>query len=171
MINFKRRFHGNGTSIQFYTVPNLNLQDLSYHMVYHLFEGEGGTPAQNLPPLAPLLLPVKLFAITKNVRSVNKYSIRTFLNFWINANNDHFPVKVFIFRYYEMMDNTPAKKCRKSPKNSPQNCHIWPPFSPIYLRKCLTNSGRYILSQGTEEKSNAICSLDKLLIYVCKKNY
>ena len=24
-------------------------------MVYHLFEGEGGTSAQNLPPLAPLL--------------------------------------------------------------------------------------------------------------------
>ena len=54
-----------------------------------------------------------------------------------------------------MMDNTPAKKCRKSPKNR----HIRPPFSPFYLRKCLTNSGRYILSQGTEENSNAICSL------------
>ena len=40
-----------------------------------------------------------------------------------------------------MMDNTPAKKCRKSPKNR----HIWPPFSPFYLRKCLTNSGRYRL--------------------------
>ena len=56
-----------------------------------------------------------------------------------------FPWKVFIFRYKSMMDNTPAKKCRKSPKNR----HIRPPFS--YLRKCLTNSGRYILSQGTEE--------------------
>ena len=54
-----------------------------------------------------------------------------------------------------MMDNTPAKKCRKPPKNR----HIRPPFSPFYLRKCLTNSGRYILSQGTEENSNAICRL------------
>ena len=54
-----------------------------------------------------------------------------------------------------MMDNTPATKCRKSPKNR----HIRPPFSPFYLRKCLTNSGRYILSQGTEENSNPICSL------------
>ena len=54
-----------------------------------------------------------------------------------------------------MMDNTPAKKCRKSQKNR----HIRPPFSPFYLRKCLINSGRYILSQGTEENSNAICSL------------
>ena len=41
MIDFKRRFHGNGTSSQFYTVPNLNPQDLSYHMVYLLLEGEG----------------------------------------------------------------------------------------------------------------------------------
>ena len=66
------------------------------------------------------------------------------------------PEKVFIFRYKSMIDNTPAKKCRKSPKNR----HIGPPFSPFYLRKCLTNSGRYILSQSTEENSNAICSLD-----------
>ena len=36
-----------------------------------------------------------------------------------------------------MMDNTPSKKCRKSSKNR----HIRPPFSPFYLRKCLTNSG------------------------------
>ena len=59
-----------------------------------------------------------------------------------------------------MMDRTPAKKCRKSPKNR----HIWPPFSPFFLKKCLTNSGRYILvlSQGTEENSNTICSLCKL---------
>ena len=54
-----------------------------------------------------------------------------------------------------MMDNTSENKRRKSPKNR----HIRPPFSPIYLRKCLTNSGLYILSQGTEENSNAICSL------------
>ena len=53
-----------------------------------------------------------------------------------------------------MMDNTPAKKYRKSPKNR----HIQPPFSPFFLRKCLTNSGRYILSQGTEENSNTIYS-------------
>ena len=66
-----------------------------------------------------------------------------------------FPVKVFIFRYYEMMDNTPAKKCRKSPKNR----HIQLPFSPFYLRKCLNTSGHNILSQGTEENSNNICSL------------
>ena len=68
-----------------------------------------------------------------------------------------FPVKVSIFCYYAMMDNQPAKKCRKSPKN----CHIRPPFSLFYLRKCLNNSGRYILvlSQGTEENSNASCSL------------
>ena len=52
------------------------------------------------------------------------------------------------------MDNTPAKKCRISPKNR----HIRPPFSPFYLRKCLTNSGCYIIV-GTEENSNAICSL------------
>ena len=54
-----------------------------------------------------------------------------------------------------MMDNTSANKCRKPPKNR----YIRPPFSPFFLRKCLTNSGRYILSQGTEENSNAICSL------------
>ena len=54
-----------------------------------------------------------------------------------------------------MMDNTPANKCRKPPKNR----HIPPPFSPFFLRKCLINSGHYILSQGTEENSNAICSL------------
>ena len=62
-----------------------------------------------------------------------------------------FPVKVFIFPYYAMMDNTSAKKCRKSPKNR----HIRPPFSPFYLN----NSGRYILSEGTEENSNTICNL------------
>ena len=50
MVNFKCHFHGNGTSLQFYTVPNLNLQDLSFHIVYHLFEGEGGHR------LAPLLI-------------------------------------------------------------------------------------------------------------------
>ena len=54
-----------------------------------------------------------------------------------------------------MNDNTPTKNCRKPLKNR----HIRPPFSPFYLRKCLTNSGRYILLQGTEENSNAICSL------------
>ena len=68
-----------------------------------------------------------------------------------------FPVKVFIFRYYAMMDNTPAKKCQKLPKNR----HIRPPFSLFYLRKCLTNSDSYISSQRTEENSNAICSLGK----------
>ena len=52
-----------------------------------------------------------------------------------------FPVKVFIFCYKSMMDNTPAKNCRKPPKNR----HARPPFSPFYLRKCLTNSGRYRL--------------------------
>ena len=55
-----------------------------------------------------------------------------------------------------MIDNTLVKNCRKLPKYR----HILPPFSPFYLRKCLTNSGRYILSQGTEENSNAICSLN-----------
>ena len=40
MVNFKGRFHGNGTSLQFYTVPNLNPQDLSYRMIYHLFEDD-----------------------------------------------------------------------------------------------------------------------------------
>ena len=54
-----------------------------------------------------------------------------------------------------MMDNTSANKCRKPPKNR----HIRRPFSPFFLRKCLTNSGRYILSQGAEENSNAIFSL------------
>ena len=54
-----------------------------------------------------------------------------------------------------MMDNTPAQKCQKSPKNR----HIRPPFSLFYLRKCLTNSGHYILSQDTEENSNATYSL------------
>ena len=53
------------------------------------------------------------------------------------------------------MDNTHAKKCRKSPKNR----HIRPRFSSFYLKKYMNNSGRYILSQGTEENSNAICSL------------
>ena len=57
-----------------------------------------------------------------------------------------------------MMGNTPEKNCRKPPKNR----HIRPPFSPFYLGKCLTNSGRYILSQGTEENSNAICSLKEM---------
>ena len=71
-----------------------------------------------------------------------------------------FPVKVFIFRYYAMMDNKPAKKCGKSQKNR----HIRPPFSPFYLRKYLTNSGCYILWQGTEENSNVICSLSVTVI-------
>ena len=50
----------------------------------------------------------------------------------------------------------------KFTQKSPQNRHIRPPFSPFYLRKCLNNSGRYILSQGTEENSNAICSLPQM---------
>ena len=68
-----------------------------------------------------------------------------------------FPVKVFIFHYRSIIDNTPAKNT----ENHAKIVHIRLPFSPIYLRKCLTNSGRYILSQGTEEKSNAICSLER----------
>ena len=32
-------------------------------------------------------------------------------------------------------------------------------FSVSFLRICLTNIGHYILSQGTEENNNAICSL------------
>ena len=67
-----------------------------------------------------------------------------------------FPVKVFIFRYYAMMNNTLAKKCRKSPKNR----HIRPPFSPFCLRKCLTNSGRYIYRMVLKRiVIVAICSL------------
>ena len=31
-----------------------------------------------------------------------------------------FPVKVFIDRYYAMMGNTLAQKCRKLPKNHPK---------------------------------------------------
>ena len=54
-----------------------------------------------------------------------------------------------------MMDNTPAKKCRKSPENR----HTRPPFSLFFLRKCLTNCGCYILLQGTEENSYAICRI------------
>ena len=54
-----------------------------------------------------------------------------------------------------MMDNTPAKKM---PKITQKSSHPAAIFS-FYPRKCLTNSGRYILSQGTEENSNAICSL------------
>ena len=53
------------------------------------------------------------------------------------------------------MDNTPAKKMLKITQKSPQIVT----FSPFWLRKCLTNSGRYILSQGTKENSYAICSL------------
>ena len=41
----------------------------------------------------------------------------------------------------------------------PKNRHMRPPFSSFYLEKCLNDSFRYILSQGTEENSNAICSL------------
>ena len=69
-----------------------------------------------------------------------------------------FPVKVSIFRSKAMMDNTPAKKCRKPPKITQKLSHPAAIFS-VYLRKCMTNGGRYILSQGTEENSNAICSL------------
>ena len=38
-----------------------------------------------------------------------------------------------------MMDNTSENNCRKSPENR----NIRPSFSPFFLRKCLTNSGRY----------------------------
>ena len=41
----------------------------------------------------------------------------------------------------------------------PKSRHIRPPFSSFYLEKCLNDSFRYMLSQGTEENSNAICSL------------
>ena len=71
-----------------------------------------------------------------------------------------FPVKVLIFRYYAMMDNTPAKKNEEIHPKITQNRHIRPPFSPFYLRKCLNNSGRYILSQSTEDDSNAMSLVD-----------
>ena len=56
------------------------------------------------------------------------------------------------------MDITHAKNCKKTPKKR----HIQPPYSLFYLRKCLTNSGRYILSQGTEENSDAILPLPSI---------
>ena len=46
-----------------------------------------------------------------------------------------------------------------------QERHIRPP--PFYPKKCLTNSGCYILSQGTEENSNAICSLSVTFFVLC----
>ena len=61
-----------------------------------------------------------------------------------------------------MMDITHAKNCQKTPKKR----HIQPPYSLFYLRKCLTNSGRYILYQSTKENSNAICSLVKTLLTI-----
>ena len=43
--------------LQFYTVPNLNLQDLSFNNYSISFVWRRGeTPAQKLPPLAPLLI-------------------------------------------------------------------------------------------------------------------
>ena len=42
-----------------------------------------------------------------------------------------FPVKVFIYRYYAMMDNTLAKKCRKPPKNHPKTSHPAAIFSVL----------------------------------------
>ena len=53
------------------------------------------------------------------------------------------------------MNNTPANKLPKITQKS----HIRPPFSPFFLRTCLTNSGRYMLLQGIEYTSIAICSL------------
>ena len=61
--------------------------------------------------------------------------IRTFLSVWIQTNIDCFRCESVHFP----MDKSPANRCRKSAKQP----HIRPPFSPFFLRKCLTNSGRY----------------------------
>ena len=42
-----------------------------------------------------------------------------------------FPVKVFIFRYYAMMDNTSENKCRKQPKNRLKSSHPAAIFSVL----------------------------------------
>ena len=36
-------------------------------------------------------------------------------------------------------------------------------ISPFHLRKCLTNSGRYMFLQGTKDTSNAMCSATDLV--------
>ena len=42
-----------------------------------------------------------------------------------------FPVKVFIFHYKAMMDNTPAKECRKYTKIVPKSSHSAGIFSVL----------------------------------------
>ena len=42
-----------------------------------------------------------------------------------------FHVKMFIYRYYAMMDNTLAKKCRKPPKNHQKTSHPAAIFSVL----------------------------------------
>ena len=51
-----------------------------------------------------------------------------------------FPVKVFIYRYYAMMDNTLAKKCRKPPKNHPFFCRN-SIINFVFLYQYLKNDG------------------------------
>ena len=66
-----------------------------------------------------------------------------------------FHVKVFIYRYYAMMDNTLAKKCRKPPKNHQKTSHPAAIFSVLpekmpetgyYLKLDLLISGLLVLS-------------------------
>ena len=42
--------------------------------------------------------------------------LRTFLNFWINANIDNFSCESVYFLLFLMMDNTPAKNDENHPK-------------------------------------------------------
>ena len=42
IVNFKRCFHGNGTSLQFHTSQTSTPKLPHGTYVYHLFEGEGG---------------------------------------------------------------------------------------------------------------------------------
>ena len=115
-------FINTNISIQFkiYSMENITLIQEILYWLNNLFAVKFRNCFVTMITTRLQILQVKFSAITKTVRSI----LRTFLNVWIN-------------------DNTPAKNCRKPAKNR----HIRPPFSPFYLRKCMTNSGRYIIAR------------------------
>ena len=47
---FKRCFHGNGTSVELHIPSNIDLQHLSFPMIYNLCECKLGMRFQNFPP-------------------------------------------------------------------------------------------------------------------------
>ena len=65
------------------------------------------------------------------------------LSVWIKKIIDHFPFESVYFPLVGNDGQINANKCRKSPKNS----HIRLPFSLFFLRKCLTNSGLFIIAE------------------------